>query len=110
MITFYCPDCDIFLECSLHPYDNRIRIQYDDSYIYPRVGNIRDGWGRPLYHCQCPKCKNYHGAAISFPIEETEHYNYIRSVVKFYAENDNFMRHIKDILIEREANDIQTNK
>lgn len=53
----------------------------------PRVGNIRDGYGHPLYHMKCD-CGNYWAAGIYFSKDEVDKdqslIDYIKEVITGY--------------------------
>lgn len=49
------------------------------------VPNIRDGWGRPIYHFECDKCHNLDAGAMSiFDDDPDDIERYIQSVIEKY--------------------------
>lgn len=67
---FYCPKCK---------YESDV-----DRKDIPKnaVGNIRDGYGKPIYHYQCPQCGNLDAGAIDF--DRGDDRLYARSVISMY--------------------------
>lgn len=41
---FYCPKCG---------HEDKVNKLPEGT-----VGNLRDGWGTPIHHYECPKCHN----------------------------------------------------
>lgn len=49
------------------------------------VPNIRDGWGRPIYHFECDKCHNLDAGAMSIVGDDPDDIEkYIQSVIEMY--------------------------
>lgn len=68
---FYCPNCG-----------------YEQSSIkkLPKggVSNIRDGYGRPIYHYECPKCGNLDAGAMQIEGDDDRWKSYCRVVIGSY--------------------------
>lgn len=97
-MAFYCPTC------------KRLDIDFKLDRGTPYVVNIRDGYGRPLYHIKC-ECGNYLAAAINFTKEELEKdeglLDYIVSVISgynkggcFYA--DGYYEYVEKRILDEE--------
>ena len=70
MFNFYCPRCGE--EGKTKQIPKQVRV------------NIRDGFGRPIYHYECPICHNLDAGFMS--IFEADGYDYIycQEVIKMY--------------------------
>lgn len=75
MFYFYCPNCK---------YEEEIE-------KIPRgaVGNIRDGYGMPIHHFECPQCHNLDAGAMrlredktDWPLESQK--RYYQGVISYY--------------------------
>lgn len=70
---FYCPKCGLEDATSM-------------SLPEGTAPNIRDGFGRPIHHYECPQCHNLDAGYIRFDAmnvnEETK--AYFRSVISMY--------------------------
>lgn len=79
MYYYYCPNCK---------YENKIeKIPYD------AVCNIRDGYGRPIYHSECPKCHNLDAGAMIIEDDDKDEQSYYRAVIGIYQN----IRGFKDV-------------
>ena len=79
MYYYYCPNCK---------YENKIeRVPYD------AVGNIRDGYGRPIYHSECPVCHNLDAGAMIIEDDDEDERSYYRAVIGLYQN----IRGFKDV-------------
>ena len=67
---FYCPRCG---------FD-----EYINSIPNGAVGNIRDGWGIPIYHFCCPKCSNLDAGAMRVRYDDLEERKYYQIVINKY--------------------------
>lgn len=88
MFYYYCPNCK---------YEDKIK-------DIPRgaVGNIRDGYGRPISHFECPKCHNLDAGAMSIQDDNEEEREYYRSVISMYQN----IRGIKKVMTVKELRKI----
>lgn len=74
MYYFYCPNCG----------------NEDEVKEKPRgtVGNIRDGYGMPIYHYECPNCHNLDAGFMKMRYygkkEKEEEKRYYQSVIEMY--------------------------
>ena len=48
------------------------------------VGNIRDGWGMPIYHYECPECHNLDAGYMCQRDGSMDEKVYYRSVIGLY--------------------------
>lgn len=80
-MIFYCPIC------------KKLEMDFKMNSSTPHVGNIRDGYGHPLYHMKC-ECGNYLSAGIHFTKDEVEKdlglLDYIKKVITGYNKNGCF--------------------
>lgn len=69
---YYCPNCGLSQE-----------IRWEDM---PRnkVGNIRDGFGTPIYHYECRACGNLDAGAMRINEDAPNWEEYCKSVISFY--------------------------
>ena len=70
---FYCPKCG---------HEDRI-----DKLPRGTVGNIRDGFGTPIHHYECPKCHNLDAGYMTYnllegSLEDME--DYFRDIIGIY--------------------------
>ena len=70
MFYYYCPNCK---------YENKIR-----DIPYEAAGNIRDGYGWPIFHFECPNCHNLDAGAMGIRDDDEEEREYYRSVISMY--------------------------
>ncbi len=78
MYYFYCPYCG---------YEYKVK-----SIPIPKmtIPNIRDGFGTPIYHYECPQCSNLDAGFMKFGIgrngelSEEEQIKYFKSVISYY--------------------------
>ena len=72
MYYFYCPNCG----------------KEDEVKEKPRgtVGNIRDGYGTPIFHYECLECHNLDAGFMRMwhACDKEEEKRYYRSVIKMY--------------------------
>ena len=72
MYYFYCPNCG----------------KEDEVKRKPRgtVNNIRDGWGTPISHYECPDCHNLDAGFMQMwhNCDKEEEKRYYRSVIEKY--------------------------
>lgn len=69
---FYCPNC---------------KEQYTaDKLPEGTVANIRDGWGRPIFHYECRKCHNLDSGFMYYEsfYELVKNVGYYKSVISKY--------------------------
>lgn len=70
MYYFYCPNCNTEMHVEKLPKGT--------------AGNIRDGYGMPIHHYECPECHNL-DAGFMFQKENTsEEQKYYRHVIGMY--------------------------
>jgi hypothetical protein len=71
MSVFYCPQCG----------------KFDKDFKYnshsPKVGNIRNGFGCPIYHIKC-ECGNYLAGYMNLKIETLQDEMYIKGIIEGY--------------------------
>ena len=67
---FYCPRCK--------------HKKYIEKIPHGAVGNIRDGWGRPISHFECPICHNLDAGAMQIINDDQTERDYIEYVIKLY--------------------------
>lgn len=74
MFYFYCPNCGLSEEIS------QKQIPRDRSL------NCRDGYGRPIYHYECPTCGNLDAGAMNMTGREDDPgwKRYCESVISLY--------------------------
>lgn len=72
MYYFYCPNCGKEYEVKEKPRNT--------------VGNIRDGYGTPIYHYECPDCHNLDAGFMQMWHDgnKEEEKQYYRSVIEDY--------------------------
>lgn len=74
---FYCPKCGT--EAILH-----------GSLPSGTLANIRDGYGTPIHHYECPQCHNLDAGYMRFglgkmnELSNNEQMRYFRDVIKMY--------------------------
>lgn len=69
---FYCPNCgyeEIITEIP--------------KYAIP---NIRDGWGRPIYHFPCSKCGNLNAGCMHDDMDDKDSHEYFKEVIRLYQD------------------------
>ncbi len=68
---FYCPRCKNEYEAGTLPRGT--------------VGNIRDGYGVPIHHCECGKCHNLDAGFMALiPENDDDTKMYFRSIISMY--------------------------
>lgn len=70
MYYFYCPKCEYQEEVEKLPRGT--------------VPNCRDGYGVPIYHFECPNCRNLDAGFMRERDKTIEEKIYYRSVIKNY--------------------------
>ena len=72
MYYFYCPNCDKEDEVKERPCGT--------------VGNIRDGYGTPIFHCECTECHNLDAGFMQMwrDGDKEQEKRYYRSVIEMY--------------------------
>lgn len=84
MFYYYCPNCN---------YEDKIK-----DVPHYAAGNPRDGYGRPIYHFECPNCHNLDAGAMSIQYDDEEEREYYRSVIDMYQN----IRGIKKVMTIKE--------
>ena len=67
---FYCPSC------------GKEEVVY--SLPIGTVGNIRDGWGSPIYHYECSVCHNLDAGFMLLKQKTEDERKYFQHVIKMY--------------------------
>lgn len=97
-MIYYCPKCGKL--------DTNFKMARD----IPRVGNIRDGYGHPLYHMKCD-CRNYLAAGIHFSKDEVDKdqslIEYIKEVITGYNKGGIFYHDGFYEYVEKRISDIE---
>lgn len=76
MYYFYCPHCG---------YEYKVK-----SIPNTTIPNIRDGFGTPINHYECPRCSNLDAGFMKFGIgrnselSEEEQIKYFKSAISYY--------------------------
>ena len=70
MYYFYCPNCGKEEEVSELPEGT--------------VGNIRDGFGMPISHYECPNCNNLDAGFMSERVGDDDEKKYYQHVIEMY--------------------------
>ncbi len=70
MYYYYCPNCK---------YEDKI-----EKLPRSAVGNMRDGYGLPIHHFECPKCHNPDAGAMRIQNNNEEEQKYYQSVISMY--------------------------
>jgi len=71
-MMFYCPKCK---------YEAYIKRKDMPRGTAP---NTRDGYGRPIFHYQCPKCENLDAGYIQINTDTEDEKEYSRHVIGMY--------------------------
>jgi hypothetical protein len=81
---FYCPHCN-------HSQDGLREKDMPRN----RVTNVRDGYGTPILHYECPVCGNLDAGAMSI-LEDTDDWkSYCRTVIGYYQGVRGFARKVE---------------
>ena len=97
---FYCPNCK----------HEDIVVSIPDG----TVGNIRDGYGTPIHHFECPVCSNLDAGYMMFnlrgmsEVSEDDQRRYFQSVIEIYQGIRGFANNVNSFNRE-EQDDGQTN-
>ena len=72
---FFCPNCG---------HEDRV-----NSLPRGTVSNIRDGYGIPIHHFECPMCSNLDAGYMAMPemadgVQEYEVIDYFQAVIGYY--------------------------
>ena len=70
MFYFYCPNCK-----------KEDKVEKKPS---GTVGNIRDGWGTPIGHYECPNCHNLDAGFMKVKEDTEDEREYYRHVIGMY--------------------------
>ena len=81
MFYYYCPNCK---------YEDKI-----EKIPCNAVGNIRDGYGWPIHHFECPVCHNLDAGAIIIKDDDEDERSYYQAVIGLYQN----IRGFKDVKI-----------
>lgn len=97
-LIYYCPKC------------GKLDTEFKMTRDTPSVGNIRDGYGRPLYHIKCD-CGNYLAAGINFSKDEIDKerslIEYVKNVITEYNKGGNFYHDGFYEYVEKRISDIE---
>ncbi|MDU5208016.1 MAG: hypothetical protein E6182_18835 [Clostridioides difficile] len=72
MYYFYCPKCN----------KEEVGVSLNDMEI--TWANIRDGYGMPIYHVECPECKNVLSGVMIIRENSEGERRYYKSVITLY--------------------------
>jgi predicted nucleic acid-binding Zn ribbon protein len=78
MYYFYCPNCGKEDKVTQKPRDT--------------VANTRDGWGVPIYHCECSNCHNLDAGCMVVREDSDLEKEYCHNVIKMYQNIRGFKR------------------
>lgn len=70
MYYFFCPNCG--------------KEDHVDKLPNGTVGNIRDGWGMPIHHYECPNCRNLDAGFMFKRRNTSEERKYYQHVIGMY--------------------------
>ena len=76
MYYFYCPNCEMEDEIEKMPKGT--------------IPNIRDGYGTPIHHYECPNCHNLYAGfmRIWHKGDEEDEKKYYQCVIRIYQKNE----------------------
>lgn len=80
---FYCPNCGKEGEANKLPKGT--------------VGNIRDGFGTPISHYECPNCKNLDAGFMSEKVGDDDEKKYYQHIIGLYQNVRGFNKNVHNL-------------